>query len=76
MLWPFLLLGAMSGTRHKYCTEPAPIQYAPRLDPRLLRALWAQWRTQGPVERYGEVQEKLREIVRRRVRPLGPDEKG
>jgi hypothetical protein len=75
-LWPFPLLSATSGTRHRYCTESAPIQYAPRLDPRLLRALWAQWRTQGPVERYEEVQKRLREMVRRSVRPLGPDDEG
>jgi hypothetical protein len=70
-LWPFPLLGAMSGTRHKYCTEPAPIQYAPRPDPRLLRALWAQWRTQGLVERYEKAEERLREMVRRRVGAVG-----
>jgi hypothetical protein len=61
----------MSCTRHKYCTEPAPIQYAPRLDLRLLRALWVQWRRQGLLEAYKEAQERLREILRRRGRVFG-----
>jgi hypothetical protein len=61
----------MSGTRHKYCTEPAPIQYVPKLDLRLLRTLWAQWRTQDFVKRYEEAQKRLREMARRRERSDG-----
>jgi hypothetical protein len=75
-LWHFPLLSAMSGTRRKFWTEPGPIYYAPKHDPRLLRTLWEQWRRQGLLEAYKEAQERLREAWRRRNRPPGPEGEG
>jgi hypothetical protein len=75
-LWRFPLLDAMSRTKNKFWPEPSPIYYVPKHDPKLFKVLWEQWRRQGLLEAYKEAQERLWEMMRRRVRPLGPDEKG